>query len=146
MKTINELCDVVRQTSYAIHRYHDHGHLEKIYENALVNRLRKQGIEVKQQHPIQVLDEDGTPLGDYQADLVIEDILIVELKAVKTLADEHVAQLLSYLKSTRLEHGLLINFGSHKFQIKKYALGQAGSVTLHCLGTLATLFLGLFGV
>ncbi len=58
MKTINELCDIVRETAYAIHVYHGHGHLEKVYENALVHRLRKAGIDVKQQHPIQVCDED----------------------------------------------------------------------------------------
>ena len=64
MKTINELCDVVRETSYAVHVYHGHGHLEKVYENALAHRLRKLGYDVKQQFPIQVRDEDGTPSGD----------------------------------------------------------------------------------
>ena len=122
MRTINDLCDMVRKTAYAIHVYHGHGHLEKVYENALTHRLRKAGLDVKQQYPIQVLDDDGTPIGDYYADLLVNDCLIVEIKAAKTLADEHVAQLLGYLKSTRLEHGLLINFGSYKFAIKKYAL------------------------
>ena len=58
--SINELCDVVRQTSFEIHCYHRNGHLEKVYENALAHRLKKQGIEVERQHPLQVLDEDGT--------------------------------------------------------------------------------------
>jgi len=120
MRTINELCDTVRETAYAIHVYHGHGHLEKVYENALVHRLRKLGLDVKQQHPIKVFDEDSTLIGEFSADLLVEDQLVVELKAAKALADEHVAQLLGYLKSTRLEHGLLINFGSYKFQIKKY--------------------------
>lgn len=52
MKTIKELCDLVRETSYSIHLYHGHGHLEKVYENALVNRLRKAGVEIQQQHPL----------------------------------------------------------------------------------------------
>jgi GxxExxY protein len=121
MKTINELCDLVRQTSYALHCYHAHGHLEKVYENALVHRLRLAGLAVKQQHAIQVRDEDGTVIGEYFADLIVEGRLLVELKAVRTLADEHTAQLLGYLKSTGLEHSLLINFGSFRFQIKKYA-------------------------
>jgi GxxExxY protein len=95
-----------------------------VYENALTNRLRKIGLNVKQQHPLTVFDEDGTMLGDYFADLLIDDRLIVELKACRSLADEHVAQLLGYLKSARIEHGLLINFGSYKFQIKKYALSK----------------------
>ncbi len=126
MKTINELCDIVRETSYVIHVFHGHGHLEKVYENALVHRLTKAGIDVKQQHPIQVLDEDGTVIGEYLADLLVDGRLVVELKAVRSLADEHVAQLLGYLKSTRIEHGLLINFGSFRFQIKKYALSDPG--------------------
>jgi GxxExxY protein len=130
MKTINELCNVVRETAYAIHVYHGHGHLEKVYENALAHRLRKLGLDVKQQHPIKVLDEDGTVIGEFNADLLIDNQLVVELKAAKALADEHVAQLLGYLKSTRLEHGLLINFGSYKFQIKKYVLTDRGPSAL----------------
>ena len=124
MQTINQLCDIVRETAYAIHLYHSHGHLEKVYENALTHRLRKAGMEVKQQHPIQVYDEDGTIIGDYSADLLLDSRLLIELKACKTLANEHTAQLLGYLKSSRIEHGLLINFGSYQFQIKKYAMSE----------------------
>lgn len=119
---INELCDVVRETSFAIHTYHRNGHLEKIYENALANRLRKAGLFVEQQHPLKVYDEDGTILGEYFADLFMEGSLIVELKAVRTVADEHVAQLLGYLRSARIETGLLINFGSPKLYVKKYLM------------------------
>ena len=121
---VNELCDVVRETSFAIHCYHRNGHLEKVYENALAHRLRKQGISVKQQHPLTVYDEDGMVLGEYFADLLVEDRLIVELKAVKEVAEEHVAQILGYLRSSRLETGLLINFGSSKLHVKKYLLTQ----------------------
>ena len=85
------------------------------------------GVEVKQQHAIPVLDEDGTVLGDYHSDLIIEDRLLVELKAVRTLLKAHVAQVLGYLKSTRMEHGLLMNFGAPKFQIRKYAYSQHAS-------------------
>jgi GxxExxY protein len=114
----------VREISYAIHLYHGHGHLEKVYENALANRLRKAGLEVKQQHPLNVYDEDGTPIGEYFADLLIEDRLIVELKACRALADEHTAQILGYLKSSKIEDGLLVNFGSYKFQIKKFVMSS----------------------
>jgi GxxExxY protein len=124
MKTINELCDVVRQTAYDIHVYHGHGHLEKVYENAVAHRLRRAGLDVKQQHSLKVHDEDGTEIGDYYADLLVENYLIVELKAAKTIADEHVAQTLGYLKAARIEHGLLINFGSYRFQIRKYVFSQ----------------------
>lgn len=120
MQDIMALCDLVRETAYAIHVYHGHGHLEKVYENALVHRLRKAGSRVEQQHPIKVYDEDGTLIGDYFADLLVESVLIVELKAAKTIAPEHEAQILGYLKSARMEHGMLINFGSYRFQIRKY--------------------------
>jgi len=121
MNDIKKVCDQVRQTAYDIHIYHGHGHLEKVYENALAHRLRKAGLEVMQQQPIKVYDEDGTLIGDYLADLLVENALIVELKTAKSLANEHEAQILGYLKSARLEHGLLINFGSYKFEIRKFA-------------------------
>ncbi|MFZ5495294.1 MAG: GxxExxY protein [Verrucomicrobiota bacterium] len=119
---INRLCDVVRETSFAIHRYHRHGHVEKIYENALAHRLRKQGIQVEQQHPLKVFDEDGTVLGDFYADLLVEGRLVVELKAVRAVLDEHVAQILGYLHSSRIETGLLINFGAPVMSVKKYLM------------------------
>jgi GxxExxY protein len=116
MSKINELCDFVRETAFAIHSYHRHGHLEKVYENALAHRLRKAGLNVLQQFPLHVLDEDGTSVGEYYADLIVEDTLIVELKACRTLVAEHVAQVLGYLRSARKEHGLLMNFGNYNFR------------------------------
>ena len=149
MKTINDLCDTVRQTAYDIHVYHGNGHLEKVYENALVHRLRKAGFDVKQQHPLKVHDEDGTVIGEYFADLFVDNRLIVELKAAKTLADEHLAQVLGYLKASRIEHGLLINFGSYRFQIRKYVLSQGkvseeGSSRLACLMPFLSVFSAFF--
>lgn len=107
--------------------YHRHGHLEKVYENALAHRLRKAGLQVNQQHPIKVYDEDGTLIGEYQADLIIENELILELKAAKTLTREHEAQVLGYLKSSCKKHGMLINFGSYKFQIRKFVWSETFS-------------------
>lgn len=121
---IMALCDQVRQIAYHIHAYHGHGHLEKVYENALAHRLRKAAFLVEQQHPIKVHDEDGTIVGDFLADVLVENFLVVELKAVKALAPEHEAQILGYLRSPRREHGLLINFGSYKFQIRKFILTE----------------------
>jgi len=120
-KEINGLCDRVRQTAYDIHVYLGHGHLEKVYKNALAHRPRKLGLNVKHQHPLEVFDEDGTILGEYIADLLVDGLLIVEIKAAKSLAIEHEAQILAYLRSARLEHGLLVNFGSPKFEIRKFA-------------------------
>ncbi len=144
-KTINDLCDIVRQMAYDIHVYHANGHLEKVYENALANRLRKAGLDVKQQHPLKVHDEDGTVIGEYFADLLIDDRLIVELKAAKTIADEHVAQTLGYLKVSKIEHGLLINFGSYRFEIRKFVLSQ-GKASEEGLSRLACLVPFLFAI
>ena len=119
-----ELCDVIRETSFALHQYLRHGHLEKVYENGLAHRLRKAQLKVEQQYPLKVYDEDGAVLGEYFADLFVESKLIVELKACKSLAPEHIAQLLGYLRACHIEHGLLVNFGAPKLQIRKYILSE----------------------
>ena len=121
---IFRLSDVIRETSFALHQYLRHGHLEKVYENGLAHRLRKVQLTVEQQYPLKVYDEDGTVLGEYFADLFVESKLIVELKACKLLASEHTAQLLGYLRACHIEHGLLVNFGAPKLQIRKYALSD----------------------
>jgi len=82
---------------------------------------------VKQQYPLKVFDEDGTIVGDYLADLLVENVLIVELKTAKMIALEHEAQILGYLKSSRLQHGVLINFGSPKFEIRKFVWSEAAN-------------------
>lgn len=119
---IKALCDQVREAAFALHNYLRHGHLEKVYENGLANRLREKGFKVEQQKPLKVMDEDGTVLGDYYADLYIEDYLIIELKACKSIADEHIAQVLGYLRASNKRDALLINFGAPKFQIQKLTL------------------------
>lgn len=116
------LADQIRQTAFTAHCFLRHGHNEKIYENSLRNRLRKQGYKVDQQHPIQVFDEDGSLLGDFFADLVINDKFIVELKAVRALAEEHTAQVLGYLRASNIEHAMLINFGSPRIEFRKFIL------------------------
>lgn len=119
---INDLCDIVRETSFDIHCFLRQGHFEKVYENALAHRLRKNGFQLIQQHPLNVYDQDGTELGSYVADLFVDERLIVELKACKCITDEHIAQILGYLKASRIENGLLINFGAPKLQIKSLSL------------------------
>jgi GxxExxY protein len=120
-----KLCDAVRETGFAIHRYLRNGHIEKIYENALAHRLQKRGFRVAQHHPLQVCDEDGFVLGSFFAGIFLEETLIIKLKAVAHVLDEHVAQLLGYLRASRVEHGVLVNFGAPKFHIRKYALRDA---------------------
>ena len=114
----NMICDKLRQIAYDLHVYLGVGYLEKVYENGLAHRLSKAGMKAQSQVPIHVVDEDGFVIGEYVADLIVEGI-VVELKAVSTLLPIHVAQLLNYLKAMKLEHGMLINFGSEKFQCKK---------------------------
>ena len=116
------LCNVIRETSFDIYKYLRSGHKEQIYENALAHRLRKLGISLEQQQEVKVFDEDGTCLGLLKADLLIENRLICEIKGVRGLVDEHVAQLLGYLRASRIEHGLLINFGGPRLEVKKYIL------------------------
>ena len=121
-REILTLCNIIRQTSFEIHRYLRAGHREFIYENALAHRLRKKGITVEQQQKVKVFDEDGTLLGFFKTDLMIDDRLICEIKGVRELTDEHIAQILGYLRASRIEHGLLINFGAARLEVKKYIL------------------------
>jgi len=94
------------------------GFLEKVYENALALELRKAGLKTGQQHAI-VVHYDGTVVGEYAADLLVEGKVIVELKAVKALDDVHLAQCMNYLKATGLSVCLLLNFGRPKLEVKR---------------------------
>ena len=121
---MKELIEKVRQIAYDLHVYLGNGLLEKVYEVGLKHRLELAGFKVEEQKALKVRDFDGFVLGDYFADLVVEDKLIIELKAVRELAGEHYAQTLNYLKITGLTHALLINFGSYKFEVRTVVLGK----------------------
>ncbi len=97
------------------------GFLERVYENALVHELRKADLQVSQQQPIQVL-YDNVLVGSYEADLIVEGRVLVEIKAVRDLSDVYRAQCLNYLKATGLRICLLINFGNARVQIKRIVL------------------------
>ena len=122
---IFQLCDQIRETAFALHRHLRHGHVEKVYQNGLHHRLRKQGLAVEKEKQLLVFDEDGTVLGEFFADLFASNQLLVELKAVRSIDDEHIAQLLGYLRAARIEHGLLINFGAPKLQLRKLVLSDS---------------------
>ncbi len=94
------------------------GFVEKVYENALVHCVRKAGLLVEQQYPIKVTFE-GIIVGEFFADLFVEKRVLVELKAVTMLVQEHTAQALNYLRATGAEVCLLINFGKSKVEIKR---------------------------
>jgi GxxExxY protein len=94
------------------------GFLEKVYENALAHELRKSGLYVRQQHPIQV-KYDGEIVGNYDADLFVNNAVLVELKSSRAIDEVHFAQCINYLKATSLPVCLLINFGTPRIQIKR---------------------------
>ena len=106
----SDITDLILNAFYKVHQKLGYGFNEKVYENSLAIELRKLGLQVAQQHEIEVF-YDGQPVGTYFADLIVNDVVMLELKAVKQLVDEHEAQLLNYLKATRIEVGLLLNFG-----------------------------------
>lgn len=97
------------------------GFLEKVYENALAHELVKSGLQVEQQRPLTVR-YDGVVVGEYLTDLLVEGVVLVELKAVKALDNAHLAQCINYLKATELKTCLLLNFGTHKLGIKRVSL------------------------
>ena len=124
--TNDELTEKIIGCAIDVHRQLAPGYLEKVYENALAVALREAGIPVLQQVPIPVRYHD-TVVGDFIADLVVGNDLIVELKAVSTLTTVHEVQLVSYLKATGRDLGLLFNFGAPMLQIKrKYRVTGAG--------------------
>jgi GxxExxY protein len=97
------------------------GFLEKVYENALLHELRKAGIAVSQQHRM-VVRYDGVVVGDYTVDLLVEHVVLVELKVAKAIDEIHLAQCLNYLKATGLHLCLLLNFGKPRLEIKRIVL------------------------
>ncbi len=103
---------------YNVYNALGYGFLEKIYENALALELSELGLQVEQQKAITVYYRQHL-MGKYYADLVVNDLVIVELKAVRVITDSHRAQLLNYLKATKYEVGLLLNFGSKPQRIRK---------------------------
>jgi GxxExxY protein len=105
--------------SYAVGNKLGCGFLEKVYENALAHELRKAGLAVAQQQPVQVV-YDGVVVGDYIADLLVADEILLELKAVKAFDEIHSAQCLNYLKATGKRVCLLINFGKTKVEVKRF--------------------------
>jgi len=112
-----DVTEQIIKAFYAVYNVLGYGFLEKVYENALAIELRRMGLKVVQQVSIQVYYA-GELVGEYFADLLVEDKVIVEIKALRALLEEHEAQLLNYLKATPYEVGLLLNFGP-KAQIKR---------------------------
>lgn len=105
-----ELSEKIIICFYKVYNTLGYGFLEKIYEKSLEIELKKNGIRVETQKPIKVYYE-GNLVGDYFADMLVEDKIILELKAAEAIIEEHEFQLINYLKATNIEIGLLLNFG-----------------------------------
>lgn len=115
-----------KDTSYKIvglamevHSKLGYGFLEKVYENAMMVLLRRESIPAKQQAPITVYF-DGEVVGDYYADILVEDKIILELKALEKIADAHRAQTLNYLKATGLRLAIILNFGKQRLEYERF--------------------------
>ena len=98
------------QAFFKVYNTLGYGFLEKVYQNALLIELQRMGFECKSQYPIRVFYE-AFPVGDYFADILIDDCIIIENKAAEALVEENEFQLINYLKATNIEVGLLLNFG-----------------------------------
>lgn len=114
----SEITEIIIKSFYKVYNKLGYGFLEKVYENALYIELKNEGLFVEKQKPIKVFYNE-TEVGNYFADLVVNELIIVELKASESLCEEHEYQLINYLKATEIEIGLLLNFGKKpKFKRK----------------------------
>ena len=118
---LNVLSNKIIGCAYTVSNTLGAGFLEKVYENALAIELRKVNLKVEQQFPIQVT-YDNIPVGDYFADLLVADKILIELKTVIKLSELHEAQCINYLKATGLRICLLLNFARPKIEVKRFVL------------------------
>jgi len=121
MNDFEQLTYQINGAVFEVNQVLGSGFLEKVYENALFHELIARGLHVERQVPVKV-DYKGAIVGDYFADIVVENNIIVELKAVDSLLKIHEAQLLNYLKATGWRIGLLVNFTYPKAEIKRFIL------------------------
>ncbi len=117
-RRLDQVTETIIGAAYTVGRTLGCGFLEKVYENALAHELRKAGAVVEQQKPIQV-HYDGVVVGEYLADLLVEQSVVVELKAVKAFDEIHMAQCMNYLRATGIRVCLLLNFGGSRVDVKR---------------------------
>ncbi len=115
---LNQITEKIIGCSYRVSNTLGGGFLEKVYENALAHEISKAGLQVAQQSPIQV-KYDGIPVGDFTADILVEDCVVVELKTAKKLDESHLAQCMNYLNATGLNICLLFNFANRRLEFKR---------------------------
>lgn len=105
--------------AFEVHNILGYGFIEKIYENALILELQSNNLNIEAQKPIRVIYKENN-VGDYITDIIVEDKVVIEIKAVEKLIDMHEVQLKNYLKATNMEVGLLLNFGKSLGVKRKY--------------------------
>lgn len=126
-----DLTDKVLKAFFKVYNTLGHGFAERVYENALAIELKKSGLQVEKQKDITVYYE-GEVVGDYMAGIVVNGVVMLELKAVRALTEDHEAQLLNYLKATPVEVGLLLNFGAKPEHRRKiFDNDRKGSLAWH---------------
>jgi GxxExxY protein len=118
-RRLNEITEGVLGCAYRVANELGVGYLEKVYENALFVDVTQSGLRAEQQRPI-IVRYHGAVVGEYVADLLVEGLVIVEVKHIRALDDVHTAQCINYLKATGLKVCLLINFGKSKIEIKRF--------------------------
>jgi GxxExxY protein len=121
-ESLNPITEKIIGCAYRVSNTLGIGFLEKVYENAMVVELRRNDLQIKQQKPF-LIRYENIVVGEYFADMIVEDKIIVELKAQTALDKSHIAQCLNYLKATELPLALLINFGTSRIQVKRIVRG-----------------------
>jgi GxxExxY protein len=114
-----ELTERILKTSFEVSNELGSGFLESVYQKALLLALQQGGLKVEAQKQLNVLFR-GQHVGEFYADIIVEDVVLIELKATKSLTPEHSAQILNYMKATGIEVGLLVNFGTQKAEIRRF--------------------------
>lgn len=114
----SEVTDLVLKAFYKVYNKLGYGFLERVYESAMMIELQRLGLKCERQKPIKV-NYDNFEVGEYFADIIVNDVVIIELKAAENLCPEHEAQLVNYLKASDIEVGLLLNFGKEPQKRRK---------------------------
>lgn len=115
---INKVTELIIGSAYEVANVLGHGFLEKVYENSLSIELKSKGLQVEQQKRIQVFYKEMI-VGEYVADILVNNQIILELKTIKSIDNVHIAQCLNYLKATDKKLGLILNFGNPRVEIKR---------------------------
>lgn len=114
-----ELTEKILKACFEVSNELGSGFLESVYEKALLIALAEKGLNAQSQIPLRVMYH-GQIVGDFYPDIIVENVVLLELKAIKVLAPEHMAQVLNYLKATGIEVGFLINFGNPKLEYRRF--------------------------